>query len=93
MNNIDIIKQRVSLFSEYKDFIDQQKYAEKFDSRSNLHSSVLEEFIYFLFRDIVYEFSETAVLGKAHTFKDIFFNSSSYKDMVKNPNAKVEKKE
>lgn len=92
-NDIDIIKQRVALFAEYKDFIDQQKYAEKFDSRSNLHSSVLEEFIFFLFRDMVYEFSETAVLGKAHTFKDIFFNSSSYKEMVKNPNAKVEKKD
>jgi hypothetical protein len=91
--DIDIIQQRVQLFSEYKNFIDQQKYAEKFDSRSNLHSSVLEEFIFFLFRDMVYEFSKTAVLGKAHTFKDIFFNSSSYKEMVLNPNAKVEKKD
>lgn len=91
--DIDIIQQRVALFAEYKDFIDQQRYAEKFDSRSNLHSSVLEEFIFFLFRDMVYEFSKTAVLGKAHTFKDIFFNSSSYKEMVLNPNAKVEKKD
>jgi Bpu10I restriction endonuclease len=92
-NDVDIIQKRVELFAEYKDFIDQQKYAEKFDSRSNLHSSVLEEFIFYLFRDMVYEFSENAVLGKAHTFKDIFFNSSSYKEMVKNPNAKVEKKD
>jgi len=91
--DIDIIQQRVALFAEYKDFIDEQRYAEKFDSRSNLHSSVLEEFIFFLFRDMVYEFSKTAVLGKAHTFKDIFFNSSSYKEMVLNPNAKVEKKD
>lgn len=42
---------------------------------------------------MVYEFSQTAVLGKAHTFKDIFFSSSSYKEMVLNPNAKVEKKD
>lgn len=84
---------RVKLFSEYKEFIDQQKYAEKFDSRSNLHSSVLEEFIFYLFRDLVYEFSKSAVLGKAHTFKDIFFNSTSYKEMVTRPNAKVEKKD
>jgi hypothetical protein len=92
-NDLSIIRKRVLLFAEYKDFIDQQKYAEKFDSRSNLHSSVIEEFIFYLFRDIVYEFSKTAVLGKAHTFKDIFFNSSSYKEMIKNPNAKVEKKD
>ncbi|MDX2304767.1 MAG: Bpu10I family restriction endonuclease [Microscillaceae bacterium] len=75
----DKIKKRVKLFSDYKEFIDQQKYAEKFDSRSNLHSSVLEEFIFYLFRDLVYSFSKSAVLGKAHTFKDIFFNSTSFK--------------
>lgn len=92
-NDFDTIQKRVQFFSEYKDFIDQQKYAEKFDSRSNLHSSVLEEFIFYLFRDMVYEFSATAILGKAHTFKDIFFNSLSYKDMVTKPNAKVEKKD
>lgn len=91
--DLEVIKKRVQLFSNYKDFIDQQKYAEKFDSRSNLHSSVLEEFIFYLFRDLVYEFSKSAVLGKAHTFKDIFFNSSSYKDMVTKPNAKIEKKD
>lgn len=88
-----IIQKRVKLFSDYKEFIDQQKYAEKFDSRSNLHSSVLEEFIYYVFRDLVFEFSNSAVLGKAHTFKDIFFNSSSYKEMVTKPNAKIEKKD
>ena len=38
--------------NEYKDFLDQQHYAEKFDSRSNLHSSVLEEFMYYLFKDL-----------------------------------------
>jgi hypothetical protein len=92
-NDLKIIQERVKLFSEYKEFIDQQKYAEKFDSRSNLHSSVLEEFIYYLFRDLVFEFSQTAILGKAYTFKDIFFNSSSYKEMVLMPNAKIEKKD
>ncbi|OFX22008.1 MAG: restriction endonuclease [Bacteroidetes bacterium GWA2_31_9] len=91
--DFEIINKRVQLFSEYKEFIDQQKYAEKFDSRSNLHSSVLEEFIFYIFRDLVYEFSTSAILGKAHTFKDIFFNSTSYKEMVTRPNAKVEKKD
>jgi hypothetical protein len=92
-DDVEIIQQRVALFSQYKDFIDQQKYAEKFDSRSNLHSSVLEEFIFYLFRDLVFEFSISAVFGKAHTFKDIFFNSSSFREMVTKPNAKIEKKD
>lgn len=49
----EIIGKRVKLLEEYKNFIDQQKYAEHFDSRSNLHSSVMEEFIYYLFRDLI----------------------------------------
>jgi hypothetical protein len=91
-DDVEIIQTRINYFSQYKDFIDQQKYAEKFDSRSNLHSSVLEEFIFYLFRDLVFEVSASAVLGKAHTFKDIFFNSASFKEMTTKPNATVERK-
>lgn len=58
--DIKILKRRVKLLNIYKDFLDQQKYAEKFDSRSNLHSSVLEEFIFYLFKDLVYDISQSA---------------------------------
>ncbi len=89
----DILRQRVVLFTAYKDFIDQQKYVEKFDSRSNLHSSVLEEFIYYLFRDLVGGFAAQALIGKSHTFKDIFFMPPNYGAMLESPHARVEKKD
>jgi hypothetical protein len=103
-NDSEIIQERVRLFNEYKDFVDQQHYAEKFDSRSNhyaekfdsrsnLHSSILEEFIFYLFNDLVYEFSDKALIGKARAFKDIFFQSRSYKEMVKKPCAQIEIKD
>lgn len=88
-----IIVERVKLFSDYKDFIDQQKYAEKFDSRSNLHSTVLEEFMFYLFRDLVFDFSKEVVIGKSHTFKDIFFISSNFEEMTTRPNARIEIKD
>lgn len=88
-----IVKKRVELLNEYKDFVDQQHYAEKFDSRSNLHSSILEEFIYYLFKDIAKSFNDEAIVGKSHAFKDLFINPSSYKDMVTQPNVKVEIKD
>jgi len=92
-NDDKIITDRVKLFNDYKDFIDQQRYAEKFDSRSNLHSSVLEEFNFYLFKDLVASIGSNALIGKAHTFKDIFFNPSSFEDMVKTPNTKIEVKD
>mgnify|MGYP001279211055 FL=1 len=92
-NDTLIIKKRVEIFNAYKDFLDQQHYAEQFDSRSNLHSSVLEEFMYFLFKDVINEFSANALIGKSHAFKDIFFQPTSFKEMVDKPNAKIEKKD
>lgn len=89
----DIIKRRVELLTTYKDFIDRQDIAECFDSRSNLHSSVLEEFIYYLFRDLVGSFPGRPLLGKAHTFKDLFFFPADYKEMLSTPNVRVETKD
>jgi hypothetical protein len=89
----EILEERVKLFNDYKDIIDQQHYAENFDSRSNLHSSILEEFIYYLFKDLVSEFSDKALIGKARAFKDIFFQAKSYKEMVEKPCAQIEIKD
>lgn len=92
-NDYPVIVQRVNLFNEYKDFLDQQRYAEKFDSRSNLHSSALEEFIYYLFKDLVADYSEHALIGKSHAFKDIFFRCRNYQEMITKPHALIEKKD
>ena len=88
-----LIHSRVQLFEEYKTFLDQQKYAEHFDSRSNLHSSVLEEFLYYLFRDLVADFGNQTLIGKSHSFKDIFFVAPNYKSMTARPYASIEKKD
>ena len=89
----DILTNRVQLLNDYKDFLDQQHYAEKFDSRSNLHSSVLEEFMYYLFRDLVSEFSDEALIGKTRTFKDIFFRAADYRALIEKPHGTVERKD
>ena len=92
-SDVVLIEARVKVLNEYKDFLDQQKYAEKFDSRSNLHSSVLEEFMFYLFRDMVSEVSQHALLGKSHTFKDLFVKADSYRDMLQAPRLLIEKKD
>jgi hypothetical protein len=89
----DVLAKRVKLLSEYKDFIDQQHYAEHFDSRSNLHSTVLEEFMYYLFKDLVAGLSSSALIGKSHTFKDLFIRADSFAGMLTSPSILVEKKD
>lgn len=92
-NDYKIIEERVKLFNEYKNFLDQQQYAEQFDSRSNLHSSALEEFMYYLFRDLVLDYSQHALIGKSHAFKDIFFRAANYYEMITQPHTMIEKKD
>lgn len=92
-NDCETLQKRVQLFSDYKDFIDQQHFAEKFDSRSNLHSSVLEEFVYFLFRDMLADFEGAPLVGKSHAFKDMFFAPKNFQDMVQRPALRVETKD
>ena len=89
----EIIRKRVDLFVRYKDFIDQQHYAEKFDSRSNLHSSVIEEFIYYLFKDLLLDFEGVPLVGKSHAFKDMFFAPKNFQEMVHQPSLRIEKKD
>lgn len=88
-----VLSERTMLLNEYKEFLDQQKYAEKFDSRSNLHSSVIEEFMYYLFRDLVASLSGDALIGKSHSFKDIFFRAPSFNELLSRPYQVVEKKD
>jgi hypothetical protein len=88
-----IIQERVRLLEDYKTFLDQQKFAENFDSRSNLHSTVLEEFLYYLFKDLVADFGEKALVGKSHTFKDIFFMPPNYTAMLTRPYTSIERKD
>jgi hypothetical protein len=93
INDSKIITERVKFLNEYKEFLDQQHYAKKFDSRSNLHSSVLEEFMYYLFRDIIHEISTDALIGKSNSFKDVFFRAPSYEEMGKRTHALIETKD
>lgn len=92
-SDYSVIEQRVRLFNAYKDFIDQQKYAEQFDSRSNLHSSALEEFMYYLFKDLAAAFSDSALIGKSRAFKDLSFRSENYRGMLTKPGALLEVKD
>ncbi len=88
-----VINRRVELLNAYKDFIEAKTYAEAFDSRSNLQSSVLEEFCYYLFHDLIASIAGNALIGKASALKSISYRPTSYTEMVKKPCFTIEHKE
>lgn len=49
--------------------------------------------MYYLFRDLVEDFSKKALIGKSHTFKDIFFRPDNYGKMLEKPSTLIEKKD
>lgn len=89
----DTVRRRVELLEGYKEFVDQQEYAENFDSRSNLHSSVLEEFLHYLFRDLVSGFGKNVLFGKSQAFKDLFFVPPRFAQMTQRAHARIETKD
>lgn len=53
----------------------------------------MEEFIFYLFRDLVEAISKDALIGKSHSFKDLFFRPASFNEMVLSAKPFVEKKD
>ncbi|MFH1708715.1 MAG: Bpu10I family restriction endonuclease [Planctomycetota bacterium] len=75
----DAIIKRVELLNDYKNFIDSPKYKKEkgnqggFTSQSKLHSTVLEEFMYFLFKDIPRLQGKYIEYGPANAYANLYF--------------------
>ncbi len=92
-NDRAMVAERTRLLNEYKDFIDQQHFAETFDSRSNLHSTVLEEFLVYLFKDAIPHMDLEPQFGKGATFKSFFLAPKNFADLLDKPQIVVESKD
>jgi hypothetical protein len=73
------IEKKVKLLNQYKNFIDQSKYKKEkgnphgFTSQSQLHSSVLEEFMYYLFKDIKTISNKKLIWGRTVAYTSLYF--------------------
>jgi hypothetical protein len=62
----------VEQLNKYKDFVDQPKYKKAFNAQSKLHSTVLEEFIYYVFR-LIPSIETSMRLGSMEAYTNLFF--------------------
>jgi len=97
-----VIKKRVELLNKYKKAIEKVK----FSSQSKFHSSVIEEFLYYLFRDLLKDLSDTVedtegggsarrgiLLGGIRAYSNLYFAPKNLKDFTSTPNMKVNVKD
>ena len=96
------IARRVFLLNEYYLFFEDKKIEGKggFDSRSKIRSTILEEFMYFLFKDYVAQLlkecnvmSEVLQNGSVQAYSNLYFSAPSIKDFVKSPTIELNTKD
>lgn len=88
------IAERVELLNDYYQFFEDNKIEGKngFDSRSKIRSTILEEFMFFLFKDYVKQLlkecnAKSIVLqdGNVKAYSNLYFTAQNIKDFVNCP--------
>ena len=93
----DILKRRVKRLNDYKEKVENVG----FSAQSKFHSSVIEEFLYYLFRDLLDELNKKAkedndgkskqkiLLGGIRAYSNLYFAPENLIDFIKTPNMKI----
>ncbi len=89
----DTITKRVEYLNEYKKIIKNAP----FSAQSKFQSTVLEEFMYYLFRDYVEEKNKNSknklVLGGIRAYTNLYFSPKNLDDFLKKPNMRINEKD
>lgn len=93
------IKKRVKWVNDYKNDIEHVG----FSSQSKFHSTVLEEFMYYLFKDLINklnkevedkeEKAKSILLGGIRAYSNLYFAPENFKAFIKKPNMQVNVKD
>lgn len=93
------IKQRVQLLNEYYNFFNEKDYDNIFTSQGKFRPTILEEFMFLLFRDYVAFLKEeygdednVIKSGSAGAYTNLYFTSTNFKDFIKTPKIEINKK-
>lgn len=95
----DIIK-RTQLLNKYFDFIDQKEYKNVFTSQSKFRSTILEEFMYILFNDLIKSIrdkikddEELLKTGSTKAYTNLYFSGKNLEEFIKNPTLGINQKD
>ena len=91
------IKKRIEFLNTYKGKIRDVT----FSSQSKFHSSVIEEFLYYLFRDLIDDLNSKSqkrhetriILGGARAYTNLYFAPKNLSSFLEKPNMKINVKD
>lgn len=96
----DIIRRRVEALNAYYNFININNYDNIFTSQGKFRPTILEEFMYILFRDLITdemldiaEEKRKIKIGGQRAYTNLFFSASNFKDFVESPQIGINQKD
>ncbi len=95
----NIIKERVLLLNEYYNFIHNNGWDNLYSSQSKFRSTILEEFLFLLFKDYVAEYQtelkavDFLESGSVKAYSNLYFKAKSFCEFITNPDMAVNEKD
>lgn len=89
--NRDAIDKKVEYLNKYYNFMHTQELDQSFSSQGKFRPTILEEFLFLLFKDYVYnvklsEDKENVIgSGAVKAYSNIYFKAKSFKDFIQSP--------
>jgi hypothetical protein len=91
---------RTRLLNKYYNFINENKYDNVFTSQGKFRPTILEEFMYILFRDLINEVkvnledaNNNLRVGSSRAYTNLFFSGSNFQEFVNSPQIGINDKD
>lgn len=96
----EIISKRTILLNSYYDFINTNNYDNIFTSQGKFRPTILEEFMYILFKDLINEVKvnledadNNLRVGSSRAYTNLFFSGSNFQSFVNSPQIGINDKD
>ena len=96
----DIIEQRTTLLNNYYHFIFDNNYDNIFKSQSKFRPTIIEEFLFLLFKDLIEEIKVKIVdqkdilsVGAIKAYSNLYFTAKNLKNFINEPSVGINTKD
>lgn len=96
----ETISRRVELLNYYYNFLSQNNFDNIFPSQGKFRSTILEEFMFILFRDLISEkirnienIHDKIKIGGQRAYTNLFFSGTNFLNFIENPEIGIHQKD